>query len=482
MDAKTGSSNKLGVIALTAIVVSSMIGAGIDALPQNMAQNSAVMPVFIAWCIAGFGIFFIAQTFIILSTIHPEIKSGLYGYSKTGFGSLIAFFVSLGYWVMCMCSIVAYGVMVMGALNYFVPGTFTGGNNLASIVGTTILIWCFNRLVSSGMKDASFVNIIGTIAKLIPLLVFVVVVAYFIRWSQIDINVWGHDPISGGKKLGSISEQIMAPLDIALWCFIGIEGAVVLSARAKKPSDIRKATLLGFFISLLLCMFVSVAPFGLMSQSELAQLETPSTAGVFNYLLGKPGEFFISIGVIISVLSAWLAWTMLCAETPMSAAKDGTFPQVFKKSNKKEAPTMSVNISSCIMQLVLVLVYFASDAWVTLLDIATLMVLPAYLASTLYLFKITCTGEAKKLGANSYVTGITSIIGAGFCIFMFCISKFNYVAVVPLFLTIGTPLYIYARVQSRPSKNDPIFSKNEKWILALLLIVDIAACLYFCFY
>lgn len=465
-------NNKLGLVALIAIVVSSMIGAGIDALPQNMADKSALMPVIIAWCIAGFGVFFIAQTFIVLNQIHPELKSGIYGYAKVSFGQLTAFFVSWGYWLMCIFSNVAYGVMLMSALDYFVPGTFNDGSNLSSIVGITILIWGFNLLVSSGIKDASLVNIIGTFAKLIPLIVFVVVVVYFVRWSELDINIWGHDPISETKKLGSIYDQIMAPLDIALWCFIGIEGAVVLSARAKKASYVGKATLLGFLVSLILCMIVSVLPFGVMPQSELAILQTPSTAGVFNYLLGKPGEIFINIGVVISVLSAWLAWTMLCAETPITASEDGSFPKFFMKRNKKDAPHISVTIGSGIMQLSLVLVYFAGDAWVTLLNISTLLVLPAYLASTLYLFKISCSGEVKKLGKNPHVTGLIAIIGAIFCIFMFCISSLNYVEMIPLFLTFGLPLYIYARLENRVLKNAPIFNNKERLLLVALFIFD----------
>lgn len=472
-------NNKLGLVALTAIVVSSMIGAGIDALPQNMAAQSAVMPVFIAWCIAGFGILFIALTFILLNDIKPDLKDGIYFYSKVGFGNFAAFLSGWGYWLMCIFSNVAYGVMLMGALNYFVPGTFTDGSNLASIVGITLLIWGFNYIVSSGVKEASLVNIVGTFAKLIPLVIFVIGVVYFIRWAELDVDIWGHHPVAGGRKLGSIFDQITAPLDIALWCFIGIEGAVVLSARAKDPATVKRATLLGFLISLILCMLVSILPFGLMTQPELAVLETPSTAGVFNYLFGKPGEFFISIGVVISVLSAWLAWTLLCAEVPMTASDDGTFPKIFKHINKKEAPNVSVGVSSAIMQLSLILVYFAADAWTTLLTLSAILVLPAYLGSTLYLLKISFTGEVRQAGKNPYISAIVAIIGAIFCVFMFCISGFEYILMVPIALTVGIPLYMYARYENRPSKNIPIFTLAEKWGLAILLVIDIVVCVYF---
>lgn len=470
-------SGKLGLIALIAIVVSSMIGAGIDALPQNMAQNSAILPVLISWCVAGAGMFFIAKTYILLNELHPELKNGIYGYASIGFGNLTAFFVGWGYWLMCIFSNVAYGVMLMSALDYFMPGTFNDGSNLSSIIGITLLIWGFNQLVLTGIRDASLVNIVGTFAKLIPLVFFVFIVVYFMRVNELDIDLWGESMTP--KK--TIYNQIKDPLDIALWCFIGIEGAVVLSGRAKKTTDISKATLIGFLISLILCILVSILPFGVMTQSALSQVQTPSTAGIAKILLGEWGELFISIGVVISVLSAWLAWTMLCAEIPMTAANYGTFPKIFKKFNKKEAPSVSVSVSSLVMQLALVLVYFSSDAWVTLLDISALLVLPAYLTSTLFLLKLTYSGDIKKTGKKPLMACVTSVIGAVFCLFMFCTSNLNYLLMIPVFLTVGIPIYMYARVENKAFQNQRIFSRKEICFLLCLILFDALALSYVSF-
>lgn len=488
MSVNTPEQNqKLGLLALVAIVVSSMIGAGIDGLPQNMAQQSALGPVVIAWLVAGFGMFFIAKTFIILNTIRPELKDGIYMYAKEGFGPYVSFTVAWGYWLMCIFSNVAYGVMLMDAMNYFFPGDFTGGNNFASIIGATLLIWGFNFLVLSGAKDASLVNTIGTVAKLIPLVIFIFIVVYFMKVTQLNVNVWGDATTESAARLGSVYKQIMSPLDIALWCFIGIEGAVVLSGRAKKESDVGKATIWGFIISLALCILVSVLPFGVMTQYELSQVETPSTAGVLKYLTGEWGELFISFGVIISVLSAWLAWTMLCAEVPMSAAQNGTFPKLFAKQNKNKAASVALYISSALMQLALVLVYYSNDAWITLLDISSLTVLPAYLTSTLYLLKIAVTNEFSVYSQRGrWIAIISGFIGAFFCIFMFCISGLQYVAMVPLFLTAGIPVYLYTCWENK--KTDKIikqggslyFSKIEYLVLFVLLCMDvISICLYY---
>ena len=76
------NNNKLGVFALAAIVVSSMIGGGIYSLPQNMAATASAGAVFLAWIITGIGIYFIARTFSILSLVRPDLTTGIYSYSK----------------------------------------------------------------------------------------------------------------------------------------------------------------------------------------------------------------------------------------------------------------------------------------------------------------------------------------------------------------------------------------------------------------
>lgn len=64
---------RLGLLALIAIVVGSMLGGGVYSLPQNTAASAALGPVIIAWIIAGIGVYFIANTFRLLSDMRPDL-------------------------------------------------------------------------------------------------------------------------------------------------------------------------------------------------------------------------------------------------------------------------------------------------------------------------------------------------------------------------------------------------------------------------
>src|SRR5574344_2337768 len=165
----------LGVAALAGIVVSSMIGGGIYSLPQNMAAGASAGAVLLAWVITGIGVYFIANTFRILSSAKPDLTAGIYMYSRAGFGPYVGFTIGWSYWLCQACGNVGYAVITMDALNYFFPPYFAGGNNLPSIIGGSLIIWFFNFLVLRGVKQASIVNTIGTIIKIVPLILFVLV-------------------------------------------------------------------------------------------------------------------------------------------------------------------------------------------------------------------------------------------------------------------------------------------------------------------
>ena len=278
-------SSGLGIWALAAIVVSSMIGGGIYSLPQNMAAGASAGAVLLAWIITGFGVYFIANTFRILSEVKPDLTAGIYMYSREGFGSYAGFTIGWSYWLCQICGNVGYAVITMDALNYFFPPYFAGGNNLISIIGGSLLIWCYNFLILRGIKQATVINIIGTVGKIVPLILFIIIVLFAFHSDKFSFDFWGEN-MATRAKLGGLSTQVKSTMLVTLWAFIGIEGAVVMSKHAKAPQDVGKATLLGFLGCLAIYVMLSLLPFGYMTQAELAAVPNPSTAGILEKIVG----------------------------------------------------------------------------------------------------------------------------------------------------------------------------------------------------
>ena len=110
----------IGPIMLSAIVISSMIGGGTYSIPQSMAQNGVPAAIILAWLVTAVGMFFIAFTFKILSEVRPNLTTGIYAYSRDGFGDLAGFGIASGF-----ASAAKAFVAAMGATPFAQGGVVT---------------------------------------------------------------------------------------------------------------------------------------------------------------------------------------------------------------------------------------------------------------------------------------------------------------------------------------------------------------------
>src|SRR5262249_37704651 len=156
------------------------------------------------------------------------------------------------------------------------------------------------------------------------------------------------------------------------------------SARARQRSDIGKATILGFVCTLLLLMAVSLLALGVVPQTKLATMQNISMAGVLEVLMGKWGAIFIIIGLLISIGGALLAWTLLAAEALFTPAKDQLLPKFLTKENAKGVPINTLWLTNGLVQLFLIITLFFQATYLTLILLASSMILLPYLFSSLY--------------------------------------------------------------------------------------------------
>lgn len=335
------ASRGLGLSALTAIVIGSMIGSGVFSLPQNMAAGAGPLAILIGWGITGVGILALALVYRNLSVRTPALNAGPYAYAKAGFGPFIGFNSAWGYWISAWIGNVSYAVVLFSAMSYFVP-SFGEGNTWQAIVGASLVLWLIHALILSGVKQAAFINTITTIAKIAPIVLFIgiAIVAFKIDLFSLEWNA------TGNVALGPILNQVKSTMLVTLWVFIGIEGASVVSANARRRKDIGTATILGFLACLSIYVLVSLLSLGILTQPELATLKNPSMAGVLEHVVGRWGAILINVALVISVLGAFLSWTMLAAEVPHVAAKDGTMPRFLGGENANGAPATSLWITN----------------------------------------------------------------------------------------------------------------------------------------
>ncbi|AZE68884.1 arginine-ornithine antiporter [Pseudomonas synxantha] len=461
------SPGKLRLGALVALVVGSMIGGGIFSLPQNMAASADVGAVLIGWVITAIGMLTLAFVFQTLANRKPDLDGGVYAYAKAGFGDYMGFSSAWGYWISAWLGNVGYFVLLFSTLGYFFP-IFGEGNTPAAVIGASVLLWAVHFLVLRGIKEAAFINLVTTVAKVVPLLLFVLIAVFAFKLDIFTADIWGVK----NPDLGSVMNQVRNMMLVTVWVFIGIEGASIFSSRAEKRSDVGKATVIGFITVLLFLMLVNVLSLGIMTQPELAKLQNPSMAAVLEHVVGHWGAVLISVGLIISLLGALLSWVLLCAEIMFAAAKDHTMPEFLRKENANHVPVNALWLTNAMVQVFLVITLFSASTYLSLIYLATSMILVPYLWSAAYALLLAVRGEtyenALKARKKDLFIGAVALI---YAIWLLYAGGTKYLLLSALLYAPGAILFAKAKREL----GKPIFTNVEKLIFAAVVIGALVA-------
>ncbi|PTQ70576.1 arginine-ornithine antiporter [Pseudomonas sp. GV071] len=455
-------TQKLRLSALVALVVGSMIGGGIFSLPQNMAERAEVGAVLIGWSITAVGMLTLALVFQTLANRKPELNSGVYAYAKAGFGDYMGFSSAWGYWISAWLGNVGYFVLLFSTLGYFFP-QFGQGNTPLAIGCASVLLWSVHFLVLRGIKEATFINQLTTVAKVVPLLTFIAITLVAFDADIFTRDIWGRS----NPNFTSVMDQVRNMMMVTVFVFIGIEGASVYSARAEKRADVGRATVLGFLGVLALLVLVNLLSLGIMSQPELAALQNPSLAVVLERVVGPWGALFISIGLAVSLLGALLSWALLCAEILFATAKDNTMPAFLKKENANHVPANALWLTNGMIQLFLLITLFSAGTYTSLIYLASSMIMVPYLWSAAYALLLGLRGETyEQSSLERRKDLVVSAISLGYAVWLLYAGGVKYLLLSALLYAPGVLLFAKAKHE----QGEPLFTHVEKGIFACVII------------
>src|SRR5262245_33761353 len=465
MSAQAGQQATMSRLQLTAMVVGSMVGAGIFSLPRTFAGATGPIGALIAWAIAGTGMYMLARVFQSLAERKPDLNAGVFSYAKAGFGDYPGFLSAFGYWMGSCIGNVSYWVLVKSTLGAFFP-VFGDGNTVLAIAVASVGIWLFHILILRGVREAAFINVVVTIAKIIPILLFIVLLAFSFKLNLFRANLYG------GDLTGGIFEQVRSTMLVTVFVFIGIEGASVYSRYAKKRADVGTATILGFVGVTGLMVLVSLLPYAVLPRADIAGMRQPSMAQVLEAVVGPWGAVFVSVGLIVSVLGAYLAWSMIAAEVVYTAGKSNDMPAVFGRENRNKVPSTALWATNIVVQLLVISTYFSNDAFALMLNLTSSVNLIPYALVAAYGFMIAQRGETYNVRPaerrRDLVIGFIALI---YTLFMMYAGGLRYILLAAVLYSPGTLFYLWARRE----QGKRVFEKTSDWIILAVVVAAAAA-------
>ena len=461
----------INLMGLVALVISSSIGSGVFALSTDISKAASPGGALVAWAIAGAGFMALASAFGRLSLDRPDLH-GLAAYAREGFGPFIGFISGWGYWLSIWMGIVAFGVMFATTLGYFVPA-LSHGLTVWSIVVISLLDWALVGLVNRGVEQASIVNAVVMVCKLVPIFAFIVLMAAVFDPATFTADFWG--TLAGNLAAGgaggagaSVGGQIVSCLMVMMWVFVGMEGACVLGHRARRAADVSRATVLGSLALVVVYVAASVLPYGYLPREELMAVPAPSMPYLFARVAGPWGGAFVSAGLIVSIFGASLSYTMLASETMCEMAQMKLLPRLFSQVNAHGAPTAALIATGAMVQALTVVMLFSQAAYQFAYSLCTASIVISWSLAAAFQ-----AGEARRLrGAGwarrALVAGFAaaflavSVVIAGAQLLLLCC-----IAYVP-----GIVFYVMARRQHGEAR---VMTRREMLIALAIALAATAA-------
>ncbi|WP_226435113.1 basic amino acid/polyamine antiporter [Rhodococcus yananensis] len=456
---------KVSVLTLTAMVVGSMVGAGVFSLPRRFGQETGVAGAIIAWVVAGTGMLMLAFVFQRLAVRRPDLDAGVYAYAKAGFGEFVGFFSAAGYWASACVGNVTYWVLITSTLGAWIPAFGAGDTVLALAVGS-VGMWLFFFLIRRGIKEATAINRIVTIAKVVPIIVFVLLCLFVL-----DPAVFA-DNFGGADYAGSLFDQISSTMLVTVFVFLGVEGASVYSRHAKRREDVGRATVLGFLSVFAIFASVTIVSYGIMPMGEIAELRQPSMAGVLEEAVGPWGSTFVSIGLIVSVLGAYLAWSLMAAEVLFVAAKDRDMPKFLSRSTADDVPVNALLLSTSLSQTVLIITLLSEDAFDFALDLTASLTLIPFLLAALYAVKLRATRETYGDASARTLRGdlVVAVLATIYTAFLLYAAGASFLLLSFIFYAVATVLFVLTRRE----QGRAVFTPREALLFAVVVAGAVA--------
>ena len=461
------NQQKLGFWILTSLVVGNMVGSGIFMLPRTLAEVASPAGVILAWLFTGIGVLFVTLVFGNLGKRKPELSGGPQIYAKelfkkgSGASRLSGFMSTWGYWIGNLAGNIAIITTFASYLSTFFP-SLTNQAELLSIGGfslkvgnaltflvCTILLWGTHFIVLRGLQSAGKLNFAATATKVIGFLLFIII--GLTAFESANLTPFVAATIDeAGNTIGLLG-QINAAAVVTLWAFVGVESAVVFSSKAKKQSDVKRATVFGLLIALSIYIGISTLVMSLLPHDVLITSDKPLIDGIETVLGPIGGKLLAALG-LVSLLGSTIGWVMITSEIPSAAAKQGIFIKRFTKENENGVPVFSLICTNILGQLFVfsTISNSISQAFDFIIYIATLSYLVPYVIATAFQVKLVATGETYENGKGRIADGIIGVLAFLYSVYVLIAGTADLMTFIMGMLLLFSGIFFYKYVDVNP--------------------------------
>ncbi|MEX2593562.1 MAG: APC family permease [Anditalea sp.] len=309
--------------------INDVIGSGIYLLPAAAALLLGPASIW-AVLLAGCAVALLVLCFAEASSYFDE-PGGAYLYTREAFGKFVGFEVGWMTWLARVTSVASLSAGFALAFGYLWPGATEGWGRAAVItISLGILTW-INVI---GVKQGAKMAVILTIAKSLPLLVFIGLGIFVIDWELLAVE-------APPNSFGSVSEVVL----LLLFAYCGFENTPGAAGEFKNPQrDVPFALLTMVILVTLIYTLVQFVAVGTL----------PGLAGSASPLAEASARFagpgiavLMSIGAMVSIFGNVGNSTLVGPRYLFALAQDGFGHKILSRIHPRyHTPAIAILVQS----------------------------------------------------------------------------------------------------------------------------------------
>ncbi|MEU4658344.1 amino acid permease [Streptomyces sp. NPDC023723] len=432
-------TRRFGLPVATALVMGNIIGGGIFLLPASVAPFGTVS--LLAFGVLTVGAIALALVFGRLAARDPR-TGGPYVYAREAFGDFAGFLAAWAYWITTWVSNAALAVAAVGYLDVLLP---VHGHRWTACLAALVLQWLPALANFAGTRYVGAVQLVSTVLKFVPLLLVAVGGLFFF-----DADNLGPFNASGTGALGAVS----ASAAILLFSYLGVESAAVSAGEVKDPRrTVGRATVIGTAGAALVYLLGTLSVFGTVAHDRLVGSTAPFSDAVNAMFGGAWGGWAVALAALVSMTGCLNGWTLLSAQTPYAAARDGLFPAAFARK-RRGVPTVGVAVTVVLASLLTVYNYAAGPGRVfeVLVLVTTFTAtVPYLLATAAQLYHLLSGRRAQVNRARLVRDAVAASVAAAFSLWL--VAGAGYAAVYQGVLFLFAGVLVYAVLAGRRTRD-----------------------------
>ena len=315
---------------IVGLSINDVIGSGIYLLPAAAALLLGPASLW-AVLLAGLAVSLLVLCYAQASSYFDQ-PGGAYLYTREAFGDFVGFEVGWMTWLTRIASVAALCNGLALAVAQLWPDAASGAGRWLVIVSSVALVTWVNLIgVAAGARMA----VVLTIAKMLPLLFFLVVGAFFMDASNLIVTDL--------PDLGKLAEAAL----LLLFAYAGFENTPAAAGEYRNPKrDVPFAMLT--MIAIVTLTYVAIQAVALGTLPDLAQSSAPlaQAAGAF---AGPGAVLLLTIGAVVSILGNIGNTTLTGPRYLFALARDGFGPALFGRVHPHwRTPAMAILVQSAI--------------------------------------------------------------------------------------------------------------------------------------